>query len=114
MAKTWVLDTGTKGTGARMVPLEDALETPKPEAPASPPARKPAAAAPRQRPAAATRPKPPVEKRSTPLAPGHVRKKSTGEIGRVVAIDAKAGTASVMWLRDGRTSTVPISSVTRR
>jgi hypothetical protein len=116
MAKTWVLDTATKGTGARMVPLEDVLEKPKPEAPSSPPARKPAAPAPapRQRPAGATRPKKQVEKRSTPLAPGHVRKKSNGEIGRVVAIDAKAGTASVRWLRDGRTSTVPISSVTRK
>jgi hypothetical protein len=116
MAKTWVLDTGTKGTGARMVPLEDVLEKPepKPEASSSPPARKPATPAPRQRPAGATRPKKQVEKRSTPLAPGHVRKKSNGEIGRVVAIDAKAGTASVKWLRDGRTSTVPISSVTRK
>jgi hypothetical protein len=113
MAKTWVLDTGTKGTGARMVPLEDALEKPKPEAP-SPPARTPAAPTPRPRQAVATRPKRQVEKRSTPLAPGHVRKKSNGEIGRVVAIDAKAGTASVRWLRDGRTSTVPISSVTRK
>jgi hypothetical protein len=26
MAKTWVLDTETKGTGAEMVPLEDLLE----------------------------------------------------------------------------------------
>ncbi len=25
MAKTWILDTETKGTGAHMVPLEDAL-----------------------------------------------------------------------------------------
>jgi hypothetical protein len=114
MAKTWVLDAGTKGTGARMVPLEDVLEKPKPEAPSSPPGRKPAAPAPRQRPAGATRSKKQVEKRSTPLAAGHVRKKSNGEIGRVVAIDAKAGTASVKWLRDGRTSTVPISSVTRK
>ena len=114
MAKTWVLDTGTKGTGARMVPLEDALEKPKPQAPSSPPARKSAAPAPRRRPDVATRPKRQVEKCSTPLPPGHVRKKAGGQIGRVVAIDAKAGTASVMWLRDGRTSTVPISSVTRK
>lgn len=114
MAKTWVLDTGTKGTGARMVPLEDALEKPKPKAPSAPPARKPAAPAPPRPPVADTRPKRQVEKRSTPLAPGHVRKKSTGEIGRVVAIDARAGTASVRWLKGGRTSTVPISSVTRK
>jgi hypothetical protein len=33
MAKTWVLDTETKGTGARVVPLEKVLKTParKPE-----------------------------------------------------------------------------------
>src|SRR3954470_10525220 len=29
--KVWVLDTETKGTGARMVPLEDVLETPRPK-----------------------------------------------------------------------------------
>jgi hypothetical protein len=28
--KTWVLDTGTKGTGAEMVPLEKVLRTPAP------------------------------------------------------------------------------------
>jgi hypothetical protein len=28
--KTWVLDTGTKGTGAEMVPLEKVLRTPGP------------------------------------------------------------------------------------
>jgi hypothetical protein len=109
MAKTWVLDSETKGTGARMVPLEDVLEKPKPAASSSPPVRAPARKLP-----AATRPKRPVEKRSTPLPPGHVRKKSNGEIGRVKAMDARAGTATVTWLRDGRTSTVPISSVTRK
>jgi hypothetical protein len=53
-------------------------------------------------------------RRSTPLPPGHVRKKATGEIGRVQAIDAKAGTATVLWLRQGRTSTVPLATVSRR
>jgi hypothetical protein len=109
MAKTWVLDSETKGTGARMVPLDDVLEKPKPAAPSPPPARAPA-----RKPAGTTRPKRPVEKRSTPLPPGHVRKKSNGEIGRVKAMDARAGTATVTWLRSGRTSTVPISSVTRK
>ena len=113
MAKTWVLDTETKGTGARMVPLEEALGKPEPAAPSSPAARKAAAPAPRRQ-VGTTRPKKQVEKRSTPLPAGHVRKKTSGEIGRVVAIDARAGTASVKWLRDGRTSTVPISSVTRK
>jgi len=31
MAKTWILDTETKGTGAHMVPLEKALKKPAPE-----------------------------------------------------------------------------------
>jgi hypothetical protein len=31
MAKTWVLDTETKGTGAHVVPLEKALEGPRSE-----------------------------------------------------------------------------------
>jgi hypothetical protein len=57
-------------------------------------------------------PKP--KQHSTPLPPGHVRKKATGEIGKVQSIDAKAGTASVFWLRQGRASTVPLASVERR
>ena len=106
MGKKWVLDTGTKGTGAHIVPLEDA---PKQEP-------EPLRIAPKPKPPApgATRPKAPVEKRSTPLPPGHVRKKSTGEIGKVKAVDPKAGTVTVSWLRSGQVSTVPLSSVTRR
>ena len=114
MARRWVLDTDTKGTGARMVPLEDVLAKPESKAPPKRPARtapKPPGSRPRQRTAA---PKSPVEKTSTPLPAGHVRKKATGEIGRVKAVDARAGTATVTWLRDGRTSTVPISSLARK
>lgn len=114
MAKRWVLDTDTKGTGARMLPLEDVLRKPEPKAAPATPARKPAATAKPPQPVGPRKPKATVEKRSTPLPAGHVRKKSTGEIGRVKAIDARAGTATVTWLRDGRTSTVPISSITRR
>src|SRR5262249_48753807 len=116
MAKTWVLDTDTKGTGARMVPLDDVLKKPEQDAPKPKPARKHVATAapPAAKPATPIKPKRPVEKRSTPLPPGHVRKKSNGEIGKVKAIDAKAGTATITWLRDGRTSTVQLSSVTRR
>ena len=114
MARTWVLDTDTKGTGARMVPLEDVLKKPEPKA--TPPARprKSAERSPRQTPAGARRPKSAGQKRLTALPPGHVRKKATGEIGRVKAVDAKAGTATVIWLREGRTSTVPISSISRK
>jgi hypothetical protein len=106
MAKTWVLDTGTKGTGAHVVPLDDAPKE-KPEPLRIPRKPRPPASVERT-------PKPPPEKRSTPLPPGHVRKKSTGEIGRVKALDAKAGTVTVSWLRHGTVSTVPLSSVTRK
>ena len=106
MAKKWVLDTGTKGTGAHIVPLED---SPKGEAEPLRVPRKP-----RPAPGDAPRIKPAPEKRSTPLPPGHVRKKSTGELGRVKGIDVKAGTVTVSWLRQGTTSTVALSSVTRK
>ena len=114
MAKTWVLDTDTKGTGARMVPLEDVLEKPEPKDPRRARARRPAARSPSGKPVGGGAPKDRGEKRSTPLPPGHVRKKATGEIGRVKAVDPKAGTATVTWLRQGRTSTVPLSSLSRR
>jgi hypothetical protein len=106
VAKKWVLDTGTKGTGAHIAPLAD--EQPK--------AAEPLRVAPKPKPPApgARRPKAPVEKRSTPLPPGHVRKKSTGEIGRVKAVDPQAGTVTVSWLRGGMVSTVPLSSVSRK
>ncbi len=113
MRKTWVLDTDTKGTGARMVPLEDVLQKPEPKPERPSPARRRAELSPSRAPARARRAKGSGEKRSTPLPAGHVRKKATGEIGRVKAVDAKAGTATVSWLRDGRTSTVPISSISR-
>ena len=110
MAKTWVLDTETKGTGAHMVPLEKVLEEPEREAPRrrSAPAPKPRRA---QRGRAAARP---VERSATPLPAGHVRKQATGEIGKVQAVDAKAGTVTVRWLKGGATSTVPLASVSRR
>jgi|SRR5829696_2633506 len=111
--KTWVLDTDTKGTGANMVPLEKVLEKPE-RAPAprkAAPAAEPERAPRRQR----RRPAPgSVERSSTPLPAGHVRKRATGEIGRVQAVDARAGTATVRWLKGGSTSTVPLSSVSRR
>jgi hypothetical protein len=109
MAKTWVLDTETKGTGANMVPLEKAQENPE----ATPRRRsaRPAKGTPRTR---ARTPEKPVQKTATPLPPGHVRKKSTGEIGKVRSVDPKAGTAEVFWLRRGDASTVPLSAISRR
>jgi hypothetical protein len=120
MAKVWVLDTETKGTGANMVPLEKVVRSPADRAePRTPPAEPPKRARPAgERPATpprSRRPKPVApERSSTPLPPGHVRKKATGEIGKVQAVDSRAGTASVRWLKSGATSTVPLSSVARR
>ena len=51
---------------------------------------------------------------STPLGPGQVRKKSTGELGKILSVDPKAGTAVVRWMREGRTSTVPLTAISRR
>ena len=113
--KTWVLDTETKGTGANMVPLEKVLKKPEP-APATPRRGPPRPLKPkRAERRARRRPAPrPVERSSTPLPAGHVRKRATGEIGKVQAVDAKAGTATVRWLKRGATSTVPLASVSRR
>jgi hypothetical protein len=117
MGKTWVLDTETKGTGANMVPLDKVQK----KAEAEPRlARRPATAEPaRREPARSSkepvrRSKEPVHSTATPLPPGHVRKKGTGEIGRVQAVDAGAGTATVQWLKRGAASTVPLSSISRR
>ena len=51
---------------------------------------------------------------SGPLAVGHVRKKATGEIGRIRSVDARAGTATVHWLKQRRTSTVPLTVIACR
>jgi hypothetical protein len=120
MGKTWVLDTETKGTGANMVPLEKVQEKADTQArrPSRPPKSAPARrssqsseAAQRQQ---ARPPRKPVRRTSTPLPPGHVRKKTTGEIGKVRSVDPKAGVAEVYWLRRGDASTVPLSAISRR
>jgi hypothetical protein len=109
MAKTWVLDTETKGTGANVVPLERVQR--QPEAPEAPPKR-PKRPAPTGR--RTPRPRVEPERSTTALPPGHVRKKATGELGKVLAVDAKAGTATVRWLKSGASSTVPLSAISRR
>jgi hypothetical protein len=109
MRKVWILDTETKGTGAQVVPLEKAQEKPAPS-----PRRKRKAGAARAAGPRPSAPKAPVQRTSEPLPPGHVRKKATGEIGRVQSVDPRAGTATVQWLRQGRTSTVPLSELSRR
>ena len=111
--KAWVLDTDTKGTGANMVPLEKTLA--KREA-SAPPRRRARPAKPdrTERRGGERRAARRVETTATPLPPGHVRNPATGEIGKVQAVDAKAGTATVGWLKRGSTSTVPLSNLSRR
>jgi hypothetical protein len=109
MGKTWVLDTETKGTGANMVPLEKVQK--KADAKRRRPSR-PARTAPAG-PSRARR-REPVETSATALPPGHVRKKATGEIGKIRSVDPRAGTATVHWLKRGAASTVPLSAITRR
>ena len=117
MGKTWVLDTETKGTGANVVPLEKVLQKPDAEPKPRRSARKAPAARPlhpKETPARRPAAKGPSEKTSSPLPPGHVRKKGTGEIGKVRAVDPKAGTATVFWLKRGAASTVPLTAISRR
>ena len=104
--KTYKLDHATKGTGASVVPVDD-------EAKPQPDERK-LRTIPMPRERRAQPAGPPEKTYLTQLPPGHVRKKSTGELGKVRALDAKAGTVTVMWLKGGTTSTVPLTSVTRR
>jgi hypothetical protein len=113
MGKTWVLDTETKGTGANMVPLEKVLKRPEPP---KKPAKRPRRARSEQRPGQerSRRVTAEPERTATALPPGHVRKKATGEIGKVQAVDSKAGTATVRWLKRGASSTVPLSAISRR
>ena len=106
MARTYKLDHFTKGTGASVAPIDDDAAEAAPEADVR---RVPV---PRERRAA--RPEAKRERTATPLPPGHVRKKATGEIGKVKAVDPRAGTAEVQWLRGGQTSTVPLTAITRR
>jgi len=103
MARTYRLEHFAKGTGATVVPNDESDATDA-----------------RQELNTVPLPPRPRKKRlagetSTSLLPaGHVRKKATGEIGKVQAVDPGAGTATVLWLKQGRTSTVPLSSISRR
>ena len=120
MGKTWVLDTETKGTGANMVPLEkvqqkaDAQSQPASRSAKRAPARRRSEASQAAERTQARSSRKPVQRAVTPLPPGHVRKKTTGEIGKVRSVDPKAGVAEVYWLRRGDASTVPLSAISRR
>jgi hypothetical protein len=112
VGKVWVLDTETKGTGANMVPLENTQKG----AESRPARRNPRPRATEQRTTVRRRPgkRPAPQATATDLPAGHVRKKATGEIGRIESVDAKAGTARVHWLKRGAASTVPLSAISRR
>lgn len=103
MARTYKLSHFNKGTGAAVEPIEKA-DRPRADEELHTVRLPPE---PRNRRSGG-------EKRSSSLPDGHVRKKATGEIGRVRSVDPKAGTASVLWLREGRTSTVPLAAISRR
>lgn len=105
MARTYKLDHFTKGTGASVAPIDDAVE-------AAPERELNRVRVPRERGKPASRAR--GERVASALPPGHVRKKATGEIGKVKSVDPRAGTAEVQWLRQGRTSTVPLTAITRR
>jgi hypothetical protein len=107
VTRTYKLDHYAKGTGASVVPVD---EEAKPGAPERPLNAVVLGGGERRK----QRPSGVPVKTSTALPPGHVRKKATGEIGKVQAVDSKAGTATVLWLRQGRSSTVALSSITRR
>jgi hypothetical protein len=102
MARRYKLDHFTKGTGASVAPVEDRAAEPRDRELET--VRVPAERRGRAKGG---------ERRSSPLPPGHVRKKATGEIGKVQSVDPQAGTARVLWLRSGSTSVVPIDSVSR-
>jgi len=111
MGKVWVLDSETKSTGAHMRPLEKVLERPESREKAAP--RRPAPERPKT-PRQPRREAAEPQRTSTALPAGHVRKKATGEIGKVQAVDSRAGTATVRWLKRGSTSTVPLSTISTR
>jgi hypothetical protein len=117
MGKTWVLDSDTKGTGAHMVPLEKLQKDAEGQRRASRPVssvRAPNASEAEPKRTRTRTPRGPVKTTTTPLPPGHVRKKATGEIGKVRSVDPQAGTARVHWLKRGAASTVPLSAISRR
>ena len=103
--KTYKLEHFAKGTGATVVPNEAETDRSGRDAGVS------SVAVPRER--RRGRSSAERQKLSTPLPPGHVRKKATGEIGRVESVDPKIGTAVVRWLREGRTTTVPLTALSR-
>ena len=104
MARTYKLDHFTKGTGASVTPVEGEPQGAEREQTVR------RVSVPRERRAPARE----RERIATPLPPGHVRKKATGEIGRVKSVDPRAGTAEVHWLRQGRTSVVALTAISRR
>jgi hypothetical protein len=89
-AKPWVLDTGTKGTGAEMVPLEKTLDKAAPDrAPFVPPT-------PRPRPAAAPQPRKPRRFKVVDVLGGRVLAE---DVDARAALGTLAGVRNVIDVR---------------
>jgi hypothetical protein len=87
MAKTWVLDTSTKGTGANMVPLERATKRSSPPEPLAVPPK------PRPRQQEAPEPRAPLRFRIVDVMSRQVL---VDDVGAREAIDVLKGTRSVV------------------
>ena len=114
-SKTWVLETGTKGTGANVVPLEKVLEKPEPQIAPGRANRFLGAKATHLQSVHSARGG--ADSRSRERRPlCHRGRSASGPraTSAVQAVDAKAGTATVRWLKRVDVSTVPLSAVTRR
>ncbi len=89
MGKVWVLDTGTKGTGAEMVPLEKVLRKPGPGA-------EPAVTRPRPQPAEEAEPwQPPKFKVVDVMTHGVLAE----DVGARATVEVLEGTRSIFDVR---------------
>ena len=89
--KTWVLDTGTKGTGAEMVPLEKVLRTPGPGQAPAVVSKKRFERAPRER--------EPTLARTFKVVDVMSRRVLAEDVDARAALDVLAGTESVVDVR---------------
>jgi len=100
MAKTWILDTETKGTGAHMVPLEKALKRPASE--------QDLALIALQRPPRATEPAEPLGPLQFKIVDVRSSQVLAEGVGSSAAVDVLEGVGSVVdiriyvWMREAK------------
>lgn len=100
MAKTWILDTETKGTGAHMVPLEKALKRPSSE--------KELALIELERPPRATEPVEPLGPREFKIVDIRSSRVLAEGVDANAAVDVLEGVGSVVdvriyvWMREAK------------